>query len=152
MHLHPGKQGGYIKASKRSSTDSIPRRKRQVHQQPCGTHLLACCIKTKYPSGNYGPREGITRCANKRGEAFKFIISSAKVWIILQILAIDIQGDTGQIYLGITINMDVFIHFSSAVLTSSLHSIKSILVVRIFAQTPRVQVFFCRWLSMIIDP
>jgi hypothetical protein len=95
----------------------------------------------KYPSGVYGPREGITRCANRRGEALYQcdLISSAKVRIILQIFAINIQGDTGQVYLGIAVNMDVVIHFSSAVLASSLHSIKSILVVRIFAQTPRVQ-------------
>ena len=51
----------------------------------------------KYPSAGYGPREEITRCAKKRGEVLyqSDLISSAKVWIILQIFAIDIQSDTG---------------------------------------------------------
>ena len=43
------------------------------------------------------------------------------------VVAIDIQGHTEQVYLGIAANMDGVIYFS-AVLASSLHSIKSILV------------------------
>ena len=107
--------------------------------EEAGSHmwyaLVSVMLKEEISFEKLWSRMGnINMCEQNRCRSlFFFRITSVpishqpRVWK-KKVFALDIPGNTPQVYLGVAINMDGVMYLSPTVLASRLHSIKSLLV------------------------